>query len=122
MAITSDGTQAFGIQDSPVTINSITYILENATFTYGSNRVDINDSNGEPIGSTIVPNRVEGSATLQYSSDEFNTVPNPSLGQEMITATTEGRNNATYVLTEVGDAQTQGDYAKCSISFYKKLN
>ena len=122
MAITSDGTQSFGIQDSPVTINSIAYILEGATFTYGSNRVDIDDSNGEPLGSTIVPNRIEGSATLQYSTDSAVTAPNPSLGQEMVTATTNGRNNATYVLTEVGDAQSQGDYAKCSISFYKKLN
>ena len=122
MAITSDGTQSFGIQDSPVTINSIAYILEGASFTYGSSRVDIDDSNGEPLGSTIVPNRVEGTATLQYSTDTSVTAPNPSLGHEMVTATTNARNNATYVITEVGDAQSQGDYAKCSISFYKKLN
>jgi len=122
MAITSDGTQSFGIQDSPVTINSITYVLENASFTYGSNRVDINDSNGEPLGSTIVPNRVEGSATLQYSTDSSSTAPNPTIGQSMVTATTNGRNNANYIITEVGDAQTQGDYAKCSISFYEQVN
>ena len=119
MAITSDGTQSFGIQDSPVTINSVTYVVEGATFTYGSNRVDINDSNGEPLGSTIVPNRVEGSATLQYAAG---TTANPTLGQEMTLSATNGRNNTTYVITEVGDSQTQGDYAKCSISFYKKLN
>ena len=119
MAITSDGTQSFGIQDSPVTINTVTFILENASFTYGSNRVDINDSNGEPLGSTLVPNRIEGSATLQYAAG---TTANPSIGDEFTTSATNGRNNTTYVLTEVGDAQTQEDYAKCSISFYKKLN
>ena len=119
MAITSDGTQSFGIQDSPVTINSVTYVVESATFTYGSNRVDINDSNGEPLGSTIVPNRVEGTATLQYAAG---TTANPALGQEMTLSSTNGRNNTTYVLTEVGDSQTQGDYAKCSVSFYKKIN
>lgn len=122
MAITSDGTQSFGIQDSPVTINSITYVVESMSFTYGGSRVDINDSNGEPLGSTIVPGRVEGTATLQYSTDDTSTAPNPTLGQEMVTAATNARNNTTYVLTEVGDAQSQGDYAKCSISFYKKLN
>mgnify|MGYP003146367109 CR=1 FL=1 len=122
MAITSDGTQSFGIQDSPVTINSIAYVMENATFTYGSSRVDINDSNGEPLGSTIVPNRVEGTATLQYATDTDVTAPNPSLGHEIVTATTNARNNATYVITEVGDSQSQGDYAKCSISFYEKVN
>ena len=96
--------------------------MENATFTYGSNRVDLNDSNGEPVGATIVPNRIEGSATLQYSTDSASTAPNPTLGQEFTTSATNGRNNATYVITEVGDAQSQGDYAKCSISFYKKIN
>jgi len=122
MAITSDGTQSFGIQDSPVTINSISYVMEDATFTYAGNRVDVNDSNGEPLGSTIVPQRVEFSATLQYSTDSDATAPNPSLGHEMVTSTTNGRNNATYVITEVGDAQSQGDYAKCSISGYEKIN
>ena len=122
MAITSDGTQSFGIQDSPVTIDSISYVMENATFTYGSSRVDVNDSNGEPLGSTTIPGRVEGSATLQYSTDNSTTAPNPSVGEEMTLNTTDARNNGTYILTEVGDAQTQGDYAKCSISFYKKIN
>lgn len=122
MAITSDGTQSFGIQDSPVTINSITYVLEGASFTRSGNRVDIDDSNGEPIGSTIVPQRIEGSATLQYPTDSDTTAPNPTIGQEFVTNTTDGRNNDTFVITEVGDAQSQGDYAKCSISFYAKLN
>lgn len=122
MAITSDGTQSFGIQDSPVTINSITYVCESMSFTYGSNRVDVNDSNGEPLGSVTVPNRVEFSATLQYSTDSASTAPNPAIGQEMVTAATNGRNNSTFVLTEVGDAQSQGDYAKCSVSGYEKIN
>lgn len=122
MAITSDGTQSFGIQDSPVTINSIVYVCESASFTYGSNRVDINDSNGEPLGSTIVPNRVEGSMTLQYSTDSDSTAPNPALGEELVLGTTNARNNTTYLLTEVGDAQTQSDYGKMSISFYEKIN
>lgn len=122
MAITRDGTQSFGIQDSPVTINSIAYVMESASFTYGSSRVDINDSNGEPLGSTIVPNRIEGTATLQYATDVDSTAPNPTLGQEFTTNTTDARNNGTYVITDVGDAQTSGDYGKLSISFYEKIN
>ena len=122
MAITSDGTQSFGIQDSPVTINSISYICESMSFTYGSNVPEIADGNGEAIGRTVVPTPVEFSATIQYSTDSAVTAPNPELGQELVTSTTNGRNNATYVITEVGDAQSQGDYAKCSISGYKKLN
>lgn len=119
MAITSDGTQSFGIQDSPVTINSITYVCESMSFTYGSSRVDVNDANGEPLGSVIVPSRVEFSAALQYAAG---TTVNPSVGQELVTAATDGRNNATYLITEVGDAQSSGDYAKCSVSGYEKIN
>ena len=119
MAITSDGTQSFGIQDSPVTINSVTYVCESTSFTYGSNRVDVNDANGEPLGSVIVPNRVEGSATLQYAAG---TTANPIIGQEMVASSTNGRNNMTYIITEVGDAQSAGDYAKYGISFYEKIN
>jgi len=119
MAITSDGTQSFGIQDSPVTINLVTYVCESMSFTYGSNRVDVNDSNGEPLGSVVVPNRVEFSASLQYAAG---TTANPTIGQEMVTSSTNGRNNSTYVITEVGDAQSSGDYAKCSVSGYEKIN
>lgn len=119
MAITSDGTQSFGIQDSPITINLVTYVVESASFTYGSNRVDLNDSNGEPSGSTIVPGRVEGTATLQYAAGD---TANPTIGQEFTTSATDGRNNTTFIITEVGDSQSQGDYAKCNISFYKKIN
>lgn len=119
MAITSDGTQSFGIQDSPVTINSIVYVCESASFTYGSNRVDIDDSNGEPLGSTIVPSRVEGSMTLQYAAAD---TANPELGHELVLSASDGRNNTTYLLTEVGDAQTQSDYGKLSVSFYEKIN
>jgi hypothetical protein len=122
MAITSDGTQSFGIQDSPVTINSIVYIVESASFTYGSNRVDVNDSNGEPLGSTIVPNRIEGTMMLQYATDVDSTAPNPALGEELVLNTTDARNNGTYLLTEVGDAQTQSDYGKLSVGFYEKIN
>jgi hypothetical protein len=117
MAITSDGTQSFGIQDSPVTVNSLAYIAEGITVTYGSNRVDINDDNGEPLGSTTVPSRVEVSMTLQYATAS---TANPTVGSEG--SLSAGRNTITFIVTEVGDAETQGDYAKCTVSGYKKLN
>jgi hypothetical protein len=117
MAITSDGTQSFGIVESPVTINSVTYIAESLTITFGSTRVDLNDSNGEPVGSTTVPARVEVSATLQYAASS---TANPLIGHEMTLS--GGRNTQTFVLTEVGDASTQGDYCKCTVSGYEKIN
>lgn len=117
MAITQDGTHAFGIQDSPITIGAVTYVCEGMSFTRGSNRVDINDSNGEPLGSTIIPGRIEGSGSLQLAA--ANTAI-PAVGSEFELA--GGRNDGTYVITEIGEAQSQGDYVKISISYYKKVN
>jgi len=121
MAITRDGTQSFGIQDSPITINTVTYVMEGASFTYGASRVDINDSNGEPLGATLIPSRVEGSATLQYAAAD---TANPVIGDEITFATGRAATgtDGVFVISEVGDAQSQGDYAKCSVSFFKKTN
>ena len=117
MAITRDGTQAFGIEDSPVTINAVTYVMENASFTYGSNVPEVVDGNGEAIGRTIVPSPVEGTATLQLAASD---TALPALGNEF---TTSGDRNAdTYIITEVSDTQSSGDYEKVNISFYAKLN
>ena len=117
MAITSDGTHAFGIEDSPITIDSVTYILESASYNQSASRVDINDSNGEPVGSTIVPSRIEGSATLQLAASD---TAIPSLGDEFTLS--GGRDDGAYILTDIGEPQSQGDYAKVAISFYMKLN
>ena len=119
MAITSDGTQSFGIQDSPVTINSITYVLENANFTYGSNRVDINDSNGEPLGSTVIPGRRECTGTLQLAA---NTTASKVRQHEFVISATNSDLDGTYLITECSEAQTQGDYVKVSFTAYQKVN
>jgi len=60
--------------------------------------------------STIVTSSLTASSSLATGSLSVFSGTAPSL-----TATT-------FVLTEVGDAQTQGDYAKCSVSGYEKIN
>ena len=117
MAITSDGTQAFGIEASPVTINAITYVAESMSFNRTGNRADINDSNGEPLGSVTIPGRIEFSATLQLATG--NTAI-PSVGQTLLLAGT--RDDGTYILGSVDEAQSAGDYVKCSVSGYKQIN
>ena len=92
------------------------------SFTYGGNRVDLNDSDGEPLGSVIVPVAWRGLATLQYSTDISRDRTPPYYRAGKWLTQRPMRNNATYVITEVGDAQSQGDYAKCSVSFYEKIN
>jgi hypothetical protein len=116
MAITQDGTHKFGIEYSPITIDTKTYILEAMSFNSTANRVDIDDSNGEPVGSTIVPGRIEGSATLQITASDTA----PARGEEFTLAS--GDNDGTYIIQDVSESQSQGDYAKVSINFYHKIN
>ena len=119
MAITSDGTQSFGIDASPLTINSVTYVAENLTINQTGTRADINDSNGEPLGSTVVPGRSEISGTIQLAT--ASTASNVRQ-QECILSTSDSDINGTYLITECSNTQTQGDYVKVSFSGYKKVN
>lgn len=118
MATTADGTHKFGIEYSPVTIDGTVYVLEALSFNSTANRVDIDDSNGEPLGSTIVPGRIEGSATLQIAVSGTDTAP--ARGDEMVLS--GGDNDGTYILQDVSETQSQGDYTKVAINFYQKIN
>ncbi len=117
MAITSDGTQAFAIESSPVTINAVVFVAESMSFNRTGNRADINDSNGEPLGSVTIPGRTEMSASLQLAT--ANTAI-PSVGDTMLLAGT--RDDGTYILGSVDEAESAGDYVKLSVSGYKKIN
>ena len=117
MAITSDGTQAFGIESSPVTINSVTYISEGLNFSLNGNRSEIADSNGEPIGATVVDGLTEVSGTLQLATGSTAV----DIRQHSMTLSGT-RNDGEYVIVSCSEAETQGDYVKLSFNAYKKLN
>lgn len=108
MAITQDGSQAFGI--STPTFSG--FIVESFTKTSTSNRVDLDDGNGEPLGSTTVPQRVEGTLTVQVGSG--NTVP--TVGAEV------NYDGDAYIVTESAISETQADYQRLNLSVYKKIN
>ena len=117
MAITSDGTQAFGIESSPVTINAVVYVLEGLNVNLTGARADINDSNGEPLGSTVIPGRTEISGTMQLATGS--TVSDVR-GQTFVMSGT--RTDGTYFLVDCSEAQSQGDYVKVSFNGYKQIN
>lgn len=108
-----DGTQAFGIPDSPLTINSITYIAEAIQITHSTQVVEIKDPNGIPTGQEIIPqvNVLTAKLQLATSATVF-----PSTTQ---TFTLEG---ATWILNEVGQAYQQAGYVYCNISARMKIN
>ncbi len=110
---TQDGTQAFAIPASPITINSVAYILEDVDIQSDSANPVIRDANGIPSGQAIVPDRATLSGTLQLAT--VNTVV-PSVGQSF---TAYG---STWLVKSVGTAYKQGDYTKVKLSAVYKIN
>jgi len=119
MSISSDGSQSFGINASPVTINSVVYICEGMSINHTATRADLNDSNGEPVGSTIIPGRREISGTLQLAT---NSTASNVRAQEMVLATSDSDVNGTYLITDCSATYSQGDYVKVAINGYQKIN
>lgn len=115
MSYFQDGTQKFGIPDSPVTINAITYIAEDISITRPVKVVEISDSSGAPIGQTHVPGNPTGTAKLQFASSTT-AVPAGGTGLSFTLEAVQ------YYVTQVGEKYTQGQYAYCDISFAKKIN
>lgn len=107
MAVTPDGNQKFGI-DTP-TFSSM--IVESFSLSTPSNRVDLDDGDGEPVGSTLVPQRKEASLTVQMGSQESP----PSIG----TKVTYG-SHSIYV-TGVDLNETQADYRRYSITGFVEI-
>ena len=110
MAITQDGSQRFGIQASPVTINAVTYVAESLSWNFVGNRVDLNDSNGEPLGATVVPGRTEVSGTLQLAAN--------STATDVDDADIDGD----YLIVDCSAAESQSDYTKLSFNGFEKTN
>ena len=108
-----DGTQAFAIPASPVTINAIAYIAEDITLNNPSKIVDITDSNGIPSGQAILQAKVVGTMKLQLAT---NATAVPPKGN---TFTLFG---ATYYVTDVSEAFVAGAYTYCNCSFVMKIN
>ena len=106
--IIADGDELFGIGGE--TFQG--FIVESYSITTPSNRVDLDDGNGEPLGSTIVPQRQEVSLTVQLGA----TATAPTLGGP----TTYAGNS--ILITSVDLTETQADYRRYSLSGYVKIN
>jgi len=111
MAITSDGDQLFGI--STATFGSSNLIVESFSRTEGSNRVDLDDGNGEPLGATVVPGRVEVSLTVQVGA---------ASSSDIIAGGVITYNSETIIITEAALAENQADYQRYNISGYISKN
>jgi len=108
MAIVQDGDQLFGIK----TANFDGMVVESFSLTTPANRVDLDDGNGEPLGSTIVPQRQEASLTVQMGA----AAAPPTMGEAVV------YDLLTVIVTGVDLTETQADYRRYSISGYVEIN
>jgi hypothetical protein len=108
MAIIQDGTELFGIN----TTEFDGLIVESFSLTTPANRVDLDNGDGEPLGSTIVPQRQEVSLTVQLGA----TGAAPALGDVITYGSYSVR------LTSVDLTETQADYRRYSLSGYISIN
>ena len=104
MPIIQDGLELFGITEPEFE----SLIVESFSLTTPANRVDLDDGNGEPLGSTIVPQRQEVSLTVQLGAAGAA----PALGNSITYGSYSVR------LTSVDLTETQADYRRYSLSGY----
>jgi hypothetical protein len=109
----ADGTQAFGIPASPLTINAVTYIAEDINLANPTTIVDIKDANGIPSGQNILQGKITGTCKLQLATAA---TPPPPKGTVFTLF------GASYYVTDVGSAYTQGGYTYYNMSFVQKIN
>ena len=119
MALTSDGSQRFGISASPVSIDGVVYVSEGLSWNHTASRVDLNDSSGEPLGSTIIPGRLEVSGTLQLATSSTAT---NLIGMSMTIDVDDNDIDGDYYIVDSSAAESQGEYCKLSFNGYKKIN
>ena len=110
-------TAAFGIEASPLQIGANYFVAESMQFSRVGNRVDIADDTGTVTGVAVVSAITEGSCTLQLATE---TTPIPTVGATFALSGT--RNDGTYIITNSETADSQGEFAKCSINFFAILS
>lgn len=108
-----DGTQAFAIPASPVTINAVTYIAEDITINNPTKIVDIADSNGIPSGQAILQAKITGTMKLQLATSG---TALPPKGTDFTLF------GAHYFVTDVSEVFAQGAYTYVNCSFVMKIN
>jgi len=98
-----DGSQGFGLTSG----KSGNFFVESFTETKSASRVDIDDGNGKPIGSSVVPERKEVSLTVQFG-ESGNTLP--EVGSLL------SYNSLSIGVTSVDVNEVQADYTRATIN------
>ena len=96
----------------------VAFVAENISVKEPTNIIERFDELGIPSGQVIVPQFVNGSATLQFATTLTSVL---TIGVTF-TLTRNGGATIGCVVSDVSDPQTQKDAKKCVISFRKRYN
>jgi hypothetical protein len=108
MSIKQDGSQKFG----PQVASFDSMIVESFSRNLTGERVDLNNGDGEPLGSVTIPGRTEVSLTVQVGASGAQ----PTSGAEI----TYGSD--TVIVTSSELSEEQADYNRYSVTGYVKIN
>lgn len=122
MAVISDGGQKFGITTTLVrsgTVTANSFVVESFTKNFTSNRVDLDDGAGEPLGAVTVTGRTEISMTAQFGTPTTTATTArsvPTIGDEI------SYGGDDIILTDVTVNEAQADFVRLDLSGYIKIN
>lgn len=122
MAVISDGGQKFGVTTTLVrsaTVTANSFVVESFTKNFTSNRVDLDNGNGEPLGAVTVTGRTEISMTAQFGTPTTTATAArvlPVVGDEI------SYGGDDIILTDVTLNEAQADFVRLDLSGYIKIN
>ena len=117
MPLVNDGSVQYGSR--VLTINSVTYVAEQIEVRRPSFVIERRDQLNKPNGQVIDEDFVTGTATLQLATGA--TVI-PQIGQTFQETFVAAIGAETFILSEIGQPEAQGDAKKVPVSFRKKYN
>ena len=100
MSITNTGGQDFGV----AAVGG--FITESVSITNGSETVELKDGDGLPVGLVIIPGLSTATATVQAGASGVA----PTVGADMDFGA------GAFVVTEVSENKSQGDYRRFTIN------
>jgi hypothetical protein len=111
------GSRILSIINTTTGATAVVFVAENVSIQRPTNIIERKDENDEPSGQVLVKNFNTGSATLQLATST--TVP-PDEGATFSITLDSVRGSETFVVSEVGQVESQGEAKKVNISFRKK--
>ena len=113
----NDGAIPYGSRI--VTIDTVAYIAEDIEVTRPTSVIERRNELNEPSGQVLIQDFVTGSATLQLAATSTDI---PDLGATFTMTIDSEIGAETFIISEIGQGENQGEAKKIRINFRKRYN